>query len=321
MWLNRGAKILVDDCARVRCGEKVVVVTDSTLVHIAEALATTCHDRGADAVVVVMTPRRYDEEELPEAVAAAMESADVVFTPTRMGTAHTEANRRALRAGARVLCMDQYDDDLLTSGGILADFEGQRPTCHRLRDAFTAAETAHVTAPSGTDIRLNLSGRPGNSHDGILDAPGTFTCVPNIEINVSPVDGQGDGVIVFDGSLPHFGVGVLRDPIRLEVEQGMVVKIEGGREAAILRDVWASANDPAVYNIAQLAIGANPLIRRVTGVMLNDHGVYGSVHFGIGTSATLGGTTYASTHIDGIMLNGSVKLDDRWVLRDGEICV
>jgi leucyl aminopeptidase (aminopeptidase T) len=319
MWLSRGARILVDRCARVRPQERVLIVTDSLLVHIAEALAAACHDRGTDAVVAVMSPRRFDEEELPPSIAAAMAAADVVLTPTRMGTAHTEATRLALAAGARVLCMDQFDDDLMTSGGIEADFEAQQPVSCRVMEAFTAADTAHVSSAGGTDIRLSLRGRRGNSHDCVLDRPGKFTAVPNIEANVSPVDGQGDGVIVFDGSLPHFGVGILREPIRLEVERGRVVKVEGGREARILQEEWEAANDPNVYNVAQLAVGLNPMIRRVTGVMLNDHGVYGSVHFGIGTSTNLGGTTKAATHLDGIMLHASITLDGRPILRDGDL--
>jgi leucyl aminopeptidase (aminopeptidase T) len=321
MWLSRGARILVERCARVRPDERVLIVTDSLLVQIAEVLAAACHDRGADAVVAVMSPRRFDEEELPPLIAAAMAASDVVLTPTRMGTAHTEATRRALAAGSRVLCMDQFDDDLMTTGGIEADFEAQQPVCRHVAEAFTAAEVAHVTSAAGTDIRLSLGGRRGNSHDCLLERPGKFTAVPNIEANVSPVDGEGDGVIVFDGSLPHFGVGILREPIRLQVERGQVVKVEGGREAQILRDEWKAANDPNVYNIAQLAVGLNPMCRRVTGVMLNDHGVYGSVHFGIGTSTNLGGTTKAATHLDGIMLHASISLDGRPILRDGELLI
>ncbi len=321
MWLARGARILVERCARVRPGERVLIVTDSLLAHIAEVLAAACHDRGADAVVAVMSPRRFDEEELPPPIAAAMAAADVVLTPTRMGTAHTEATRRALAAGARVLCMDQFDDDLMTSGGIEADFEAQQPICRRVEDAFTAADVAHVTSVGGTDIRLTLRGRKGNSHDCVLDRRGKFTAVPNIEANVSPVDGEGEGVIVFDGSLPHFGVGILHEPIRLQVERGRVVKVEGGREAQILHDEWVAARDPNVYNVAQLAVGLNPMITRVTGVMLNDHGVYGSVHFGIGTSTNLGGTTKAATHLDGILLRASIALDGRSILRDGELLI
>jgi len=55
--------------------------------------------------------------------------------------------------------------------------------------------------------------------------------------------------------------------------------------------------------------------------MLNDHGVWGTVHFGIGTSMTLGGTTRAATHLDGIVLDASVELDGEHVLRDGKLLI
>lgn len=319
IWLVKGAQILVDRCAGVKAGEKVAIVTDSATAMIAEAIAAVCHDRGADAVVLVMKPRRHDEEELPPVVAAAMASADVVFTPTLMGTAHTDATRAALAAGARVLCLDAFTDELMTSGGIFADFAAIQPLCHRVRDAFTAAREARVTSPGGTDIWLNLEGRDGNSHDGVCTEPGVFTAVPNIEVNISPVDGQGDGSIVIDGSVPHFGIGVVIEPIRLEVEEGYVTRVEGGREAEILARAWREAGDRNARLIAQLAVGLNPLIRQLTGTMLNDHGAWGTGHFGIGTSLTLGGVTRAPTHLDGIFWHPTIELDGEKIVEEGEV--
>jgi len=192
--------------------------------------------------------------------------------------------------------LDQFDDDLMTSASIEANCGAQQPMCRRAVDAFTIADGAHVTSVGGTDIRMELRGRKVNGHDCVLDRRGKFTAVPNIEANVSPVDSEEEGTIIFEGTLPHFGVGILHESIRLQVERGRVVKLEGGREAQILRDQWVAACDPNVYNIAQLAVDLNPMIIRVTGIMLNDHGVYGSVHFGIGISTNLGGTTKAATH-------------------------
>jgi len=251
MWLSEGARVLVDECARVKETEKVLIVTDSVTSGVAEALATTCHDRGADAVVITMSPRRHDEEPLPPVVASAMVEADVVMTPTLMGTAHTDATRAALASGTRILCLDQFNEELLASPSIVdVDYREEQPTCLKVADAFSGARSVRVTSRGGTDVTLNLDGREGNSHDGLCDAPGKFTCVPNIEANVSPVDGEGEGTIVIDGSIPHFGIGVLSEPIRLQVEKGYVTEVTGGRQAEMLKDVWESAKDPNVYLVA-----------------------------------------------------------------------
>ena len=87
----------------------------------------------------------------------------------------------------------------------------------------------------------------------------------------------------------------------------------------MIRKVWAEMGDAAVYNIAQLAIGLNPAIPMLTGVWAQDHGAFGTVHIGIGTSANLGGTTKAACHFDGMMSRPTLKLDGRVVLEGGAL--
>lgn len=77
--------------------------------------------------------------------------------------------------------------------------------------------------------------------------------------------------------------------------------------------------ESSVYSIAQLAMGLNPECRRVTGVMLNDHGCLGTVHIGIGTSANLGGVTKAPIHYDAILLAPTLRLDDALLIEASEL--
>ncbi len=79
----------------------------------------------------------------------------------------------------------------------------------------------------------------------------------------------------------------------------------------------ADQHDINVYNIAQLSFGLNPLCQ-MQGVMLEDEGVYGTSHIGIGTSSLLGGTVKAKMHYDVIMWNPTLELDGVVVLRDGQ---
>jgi leucyl aminopeptidase (aminopeptidase T) len=111
---------------------------------------------------------------------------------------------------------------------------------------------------------------------------------------------------------------VLRDDVVMEVEDGAVVNVEGGREAGRIADVWAEHDDPAVYNIAQLAVGMNPECKEFNGWFSNEHGVYGSMHVGIGTSSNLGGTTRAPVHFDAMMSDPTLELNGEVVIEDGE---
>ena len=52
--------------------------------------------------------------------------------------------------------------------------------------------------------------------------------------------------------------------------------------------------------------------------MLNDEGVNGTVHIGIGTSANLGGNVSAKTHFDAINRAPTVWFDEEVVLATGK---
>ncbi len=318
--MKEGAEILVRTCAGVRAGEEVLIVTDGARLPIALAVKLAAEEAGGRAALVISPPRRIDNEEPSPAVAAAMRAAQVVFLPVTHSLAHTRATREAVAQGARVLSMTAFTERQMRSGGILADFRARRPLCDAVAGRLTRAREARLTNPAGTDLAFSLEGRRGNSHCCILEGPG-FTAVPNIEANVSPAEGSARGLLVADGSIPYYGVGVLREPVRFEIEGGFVRRIEGGEQAAFLRSLLAAQEDPWVYNIAQFAIGLNPECGDFTGEMLNDEGVNGTVHIGIGTSASLGGEVQAKTHFDAIIRKPSVWLDGGLILQEGEVRV
>jgi leucyl aminopeptidase (aminopeptidase T) len=314
-----GARRVVRILARVKAGEKVLVAADTDTAVVAKALATAALEITPEVVTTLMTPVAVDGAEPPAIVGAAMLAADVALLPVSYSISHSTATRSALKHGTRVLSLPAATPDQLVHGGAEADFEAASPTVRKVGELLTAASSAHLTTPAGTNCTFDLSGRSGNAHDCILDRQGKFSAFPNIEANISPVDGTTDGVIVFDGSIPNLRLGRLQAPVVCTVKKGNIVKVEGGHEADMIRKVWAEMGDAGVYNIAQLAIGLNPAIYMLTGVWAQDHGAFGTVHIGIGTSANLGGATKAACHFDGMMYRPTLRLDGRTVLEGGEL--
>ncbi len=316
--MENGARILVNDCAGVKAGEDVLIVTDSERLAIAQALCAEARARGAQATIAVCPPRRIDNEEPPRAVAEAMRASNVVFLPITHALAHTRATREAIGAGARVLSMTAFTPRQMKAGGLMADFRARKPLCDALARLLSEAREVRVTNPAGTDLAIGVEGRVGNSHCCVLDGPG-FTAVPNIEANISPLDGTTEGVLRVDGSIPYYGVGVIAEPVAFRIAGGFVREISGGEQADFLSRLLAAQNDRWVYNVAQFAMGLNPECRDFTGEMLNDEGVNGTVHIGVGTSANLGGAVQAKTHFDAIIRAPSVWFDGKPILENGEM--
>lgn len=310
MMYAKGAKKLVEVNARVQPGERVLIVTDFMMEDIANRVARAAIAAGGDVVLAYMSPREWDQQEPPEMLAAAMMKADVVFSPVSVSIAWTDAITNARKNGARAIHMTAFDNSIFICKALLdTDFEEQAVLCGKLAEKYTPAETIHLTTELGTDLTFSKKGRPTNQVTSI-PKPGQCGSAPNIEINVVPVVGTANGKLVVDASIPYLGIGVLDNPIECIVKDGYITEIHGDEKAKLLAANLASFNDQTVYNIAEFGVGLNPNAH-LTGVMLEDEGVFGTIHIGIGQSTGLGGETKAPIHYDLIINNVHIELDGK----------
>jgi leucyl aminopeptidase (aminopeptidase T) len=250
-------------------------------------------------------------------VAEAMKKANVFLTPVSTSITHTRSTKEAVAAGSRGIIMTAFTEDLLIRGGIQADFQKQKPICLEVARRFKEAKVVKLTNPAGTSLIMRKEGRRGNALYCIVE-PGEFSTVPTIEANFSPIEGTAEGVIVADASIPYLGIGVLKEPVQCKVEKGFIVEISGGPQAHVLKKDLESRKDLNCYNVAELGVGLNPA-SRMTGIMLDDEGVFGSVHIGIGSNITLGGNIKAATHYDLLMWGATIELDGKVMLDRGNL--
>ncbi len=318
--LNRGAYQLVRVNARVSHGEAVLIVTDEPLQWLATLIAEEAGQAGGDVVTCLMAVRSADGAEPPAMVAAAMRKANVVFSAVTKSITHSHAMRKALDEGARAVLMTGYTEDLLTSPALLeTDFVAQSDVCRRLGEVFGQGSRVRLTSPQGTDLTFSIEGRRANVLTNIPD-PGELAPVPDIEVNVVPITGSANGRLVADASVPYLGIGVLKEPIVCEIEEGFIRSLKGGEQALRLSQDLSSHQDRNCYNVAELGIGLNPNAR-LTGTMLDDEGVLGTIHLGIGTSHTLGGEVRAPIHYDLLMWAPRIEVDGQLVQDDRQILV
>ncbi|MBT8396813.1 MAG: leucyl aminopeptidase [Gemmatimonadetes bacterium] len=316
--LHQGARRLAEVNGRIQEGEAVVIVTDPEMEHYAALVEEAARSCGGVVTTCVIPVRRQDGEEPPEPVAKAMAQASVVFSPVSVSITHTRAMRAALESGARAILMTAYTDEILTSPALLeTDFHAQAPVCHKVGDAFTGGSQVRLTSPKGTDLSFSIEGRTANVLTNVPE-PGQLAPVPDIEVNVVPVTGSANGLLIADASVPYLGIGILRDPVVCTIENGFITRMEGGPEADRIRVYLSSFGDHNCFNVAELGVGLNPNAR-LTGEMLEDEGVLGTIHIGIGTSHTLGGEIVAPTHYDLLMWEPTIEVDGRVVQKDKEI--
>src|SRR5438552_4020379 len=118
------------------------------------------------------------------------------------------------------------------------------------------------------------------------------------------------GVLVADLTVPYTLEGLVDEPVVVRFERGRAVSIDGGRAAAMLRELVANAGKGADV-IAELGIGLNPAVTPRGHVML-DEKAGGTAHVAIGrNTGPYGGDNEASIHVDCVFSAPVVEADGR----------
>ncbi len=315
--LHEAALIAARDCMGIQNHETVLVVSDALTRKIGQALFDVSQDLCREVFMLEMLPRSVNGEEPPELVTEAMQRVDVVIAPLSTSITHTNARRLACAEGARVGTMPGITEDIMVRT-MRADYHKIARLTHQVRDILSASKTVRVTSPAGTDLTLPIDGINAIASTGLILERGSFGNLPSGEAYLMPQEGKAEGTLVVDGSMA--GVGLITDePIRITIVNGKAEKIEGGKEAALLEETVERIG-PLARNIAEFGVGTNDMAK-VTGKILEDEKVKGTIHVALGNNISMGGTVNVPFHVDGVVLKPTVYVDDVLLLKDGKLLV
>ncbi len=307
--LGPAVSAIVRRCLAVVEGEDVLVIVDDATRDIGEALQAEARAAGADAVLAVMDERATDGTDPARPIAGALIACDVYIAPTTRSISHTPARKRATEAGIRGATMPGVTEDMLARV-MSVDFDRMARRSDAVAKLLDARDTAHITSADGTDLTLTFGGRPGISDNGNLTAPGAFGNLPCGEAFVAPVGGEGQIVVTSVGS-----IGISPEPVTLTLERGRLVDARGGVGPEFIERL--RAHGELGLNLAELGVGTNDKAR-VTGLVLEDEKILGTVHVAFGASAGIGGTVSVPIHLDVVAPDVTLTIGSTTVLERGE---
>ncbi len=314
-----GMKQLLTSVTHLKEGEKVLVITDDNAKEIGE-FVYKCTKRFFDTTIICMSPRDGHGEDPPETVRAAMLNCDVAFGATTMSMFHTNARIAGSKKGRlRWVGMQDYVLDMFEEGGLTADFDEVAAVINRVSEHFQG-KTFHLTAPGGTDMTCSVDGRSPVFDYGTSRTPGSASFPPNAEVALGPVEETANGILVFDGSIPHPLINIVDQPVTCKVKDGYITEITGGKDAETLKKILEEYNDPSVYNVAELGLGLNKH-NKLIGRMAPDEGSFGNIHIGIGKNLNFGGHVDSPLHLDMLIKDVTIDIDGRKIMVNGELQV
>ncbi|MBI4687088.1 MAG: hypothetical protein HY756_04815 [Nitrospirae bacterium] len=251
---------------------------------------------------------------------------DAIFELSEQYFYQTSAWKAATDMGCRGYSLAGLDQDAFIRCVGQVAHESIFQFGENLKEAINRAKSILIRTKEGTSLKMMMNVSPAEkffrrvlgkvkgryipSTGSVYQQSGRITKDERLSFMSGQLAFNGisdtiEGTAVIDGYLwPPEEIGLIKNPVHLEIKRGQVVGIRGASSEAKALDKWL---DGKPKNVAHFCIGFNPGARW-SGRIMEVERVFGSLSIGI--------STYPF-HIDGVMKNPSILLDDKVIEQDG----
>ncbi len=326
--IREGANVATQTCMNIRPEDRVYIMSDAETWLIGKALEEEALATGAEVKLIKLEdfgarPFNGMPDGFMEAIfdfnpnvtlyAAGAQKGELTF---RMGiTVQMLKKGINFRHGHMVSITEE-----LMREGMRTDYQQIHDLTMRVHEIVKNAETISFTSKKGSDVTArfapDLKWVPCH---GLYHNPGDWGNLPEGEVCTCPqtVDGTIVADILGDYFSPKYGV--LDTPVTFEVQDGWVQSVHCEKKA-IEADVWEYLNsNKNGRRVGEFAIGTNTALKKLSGVLLQDEKIPGiHIAFGDPGGRSTGADWAATTHVDVIPTNCTIKVDGQVLMQDGE---
>jgi 2,5-dihydroxypyridine 5,6-dioxygenase len=317
--------------SQVKEGETAIIYADTlTNPQYPAAFLAAAKDLGAEAFQIIQpaVPHVLSKgmgRAMPtRLMVEAMKGADFVLDITTGGMLYSNEQNDILAAGTRILRVREPDDCLIR----LLPNEEVRARTIRGGERLRQAKRIRITSEEGTDLTMSKADRPVSIQYGMADKPGRWDHWPTGLITTTAVEETVEGRLVVGAASILFPFErYVTEPITIAFDKGVASSVEGGREAIMLRDLFATQNSPNCRRLAHVGWGTD---HRARWDILASRGadggggaelrsIYGGVLLAMGENRDLGGLNGAPLHLDIALRRARLELDGVVVVENGQI--
>jgi 2,5-dihydroxypyridine 5,6-dioxygenase len=315
--------------SRVTKGESVIVYADTfTLPAYPAAFLAAARDCGAEAIQIIQPLMPNDLSQTvgrakpTRLIIEAMKQADFVVDVSTGGMLYSYEQSAILAAGTRMLRVREPDDCLLR----LRPSEEIKDRAMRGVQRYAQAKQVRLVFEDGSVLTMDRGDRAPVTQYGMADEKGRWDhwgtgliCIPPVEESVSGT------LVISQASILFPFETYMTQPAHLHFRDGVLVDIEGGREARMLRDFIDRQGDAGARRLSHVGWGLEHRARWETLAMrgwdnaggVESRSVYGNILVALGENGDLGGNNTSKLHIDIALRGGRLELDGEPIVEDG----
>ena len=208
--------------------------------------------------------------------------------------------------------------------GVNIDYSELQARGDQVKAAIAAGGELHITNPNGTDLTLDVKGRPVLVSDGVVSpedmkagAAAASVYLPAGEVYTTPVPGSAKGKIVH--SKTYFR-GKEVDNLTLTVSDGKVTAMSGeGPGYAGLKAEYDALDDARKNEMGFVDFGINPNVKLPANSSVGNWVPAGSVTVGTGINLWAGGNNSVPYGLVVFLPGSTVTLDGKPIVENGTL--
>jgi leucyl aminopeptidase (aminopeptidase T) len=330
--IKQGVKQAVENCLKVKAGESVVIITDEETIEIGKAIKATIEEITVDVKFFVMEDFGERPIDYPKAIDDAIKEADVSIYAAQGAEGELQTFRmkmlRAIEANPKLRHAHMIGiTPEIMEDGMCSDYKEIQRVSRLVYEKVRNASKIRVVSEKGNDFVAEFSPQlKWIISDGNI-TPGHWMNLPDGEVFTSPVNVSGK--IVIDGCLGDFFTdkygSLEKTPVIIEVENSRAIKESVRCDNEQLRNEltkYLFEIDENSNRIGEFAIGTNTGLTKLIYNLLQDEKFPGvHIAFGSPLPAKTSAKWDSKAHVDGVIKNPTIYVDDEVLMDKGQFCL
>lgn len=314
--LKRAVNSLIKDYIGLNEDETILIVSDEKRQEFGISFFESAKKLCEDAFYLeVKSKYNSVDSHLPDVILDALKAVDTAIVVTDFPFYNTETLKTVASLGVRVAVIPIISEDSFCRC-LGADFDKIAEMSKKFNDLFVKTSIIRLESKNGTDISLPVKGRQIIQNTGIIRNIGENSILPAGKVFVSPWDEKSNGVIVIDTAID--GIGLLENPITIEIVDGLATKITGdGEDAKHLAKILNKVGEQARV-LAEFGIGCN-YKATVCNDFYETESTLGNAYIAFGGNIGMGGINDIAYRLSCVINKPNVYLDDELLLAHGKV--
>ncbi len=329
--IEQGVKQAVENCLRVKRGERAAIITDRQTFEIGSALKAAIEKITGETQIFVMEDFGERPIAFPQVIDDAIRHADVSVYAAQGVKGELQTFRmpmlKAVEANVRLRHAHMIGiTPEIMKDGMCSDYQEIQRISRLVYEKVKDARRIRVVTGRGADFTAEFSPQlKWLVSDGYI-TPALWKNLPDGEVFTSPVNVN--GTVVIDGCLGDFFAeryGSLENtPVIIEVADGRAIKESVRCDDEQLRKEFAAylfETDENSSRVGEFAIGTNTGLTELIYNLLQDEKFPGvHIAFGSPLPGKTGATWNSKAHVDGVVKNPNIYVDGEPIMDKGEFC-